>query len=158
MVATKLHTSHTVFDGSGWNFLTNRLIIVHIKAEKPIFDFRENNFLWFFKHFKVPLLGNGGVHSNGFHLHTTRSWYEPTHQLFLHLFYAELTCWKGGILLTVSRWKSLSSSVRPILLPMFVYGDCMAVCLILYTCQQWVWLKQVWRRRWFMSNVHGSSV
>ena len=42
---------------------------------------------------------------------------------------------------TMPRWKSLSSSVWSILLPMFVYGDCMAVCLILYTCQQWVWLK-----------------
>ena len=30
---------------------------------------------------------------------------------------------------------------KAILLPMFVYGDCMAVWLILYTCQQWVWLK-----------------
>jgi hypothetical protein len=30
---------------------------------------------------------------------------------------------------------------KAILLPMFVYGDCMAVCSTLYTCQQWVWLK-----------------
>ena len=30
---------------------------------------------------------------------------------------------------------------KAILLPMFVYGDCMAVCSILSTCQQWVWLK-----------------
>ena len=29
-----------------------------------------------------------------------------------------------------------------ILRPMFVCGDCMAVCSILYTCQQRVWLKQ----------------
>ena len=36
---------------------------------------------------------------------------------------------------------SLSSSVWAILLPMFVYGDYMAVCSILYTCQQRVWLK-----------------
>ena len=28
-----------------------------------------------------------------------------------------------------------------ILLPMFIYRDCMAVCTILYTWQQWVWLK-----------------
>ena len=27
------------------------------------------------------------------------------------------------------------------LLTMFVYGDCMVVSSILYTCQQWVWLK-----------------
>ena len=43
--------------------------------------------------------------------------------------------------MTVPHWKSLRSSISPILLPMFVYGDCMAVYLILYTCQQWVWLK-----------------
>ena len=43
--------------------------------------------------------------------------------------------------MTVPHWKSLISSVRPFLLPMFVYGDCMAVCLILYICQQWVGLK-----------------
>ena len=30
---------------------------------------------------------------------------------------------------------------KAILLPMFVYGDCMAVCSILYTRQQRVWLK-----------------
>ena len=30
---------------------------------------------------------------------------------------------------------------KAILLPVFVYGDCMAVCSILYTCQQLVWLK-----------------
>jgi hypothetical protein len=30
---------------------------------------------------------------------------------------------------------------KAILLPMFVYRDCMAVCLILYTGQQQVWLK-----------------
>ena len=30
---------------------------------------------------------------------------------------------------------------KAILLPVFVYGDCMAVCLILYACQQRVWLK-----------------
>jgi hypothetical protein len=30
---------------------------------------------------------------------------------------------------------------KAILIPMFVYGDCMAVCSILYTCQQRVWLK-----------------
>jgi hypothetical protein len=33
---------------------------------------------------------------------------------------------------------------KAVLLPMFVYGDCMAVCTILfflYTCQQCVWLK-----------------
>jgi hypothetical protein len=29
---------------------------------------------------------------------------------------------------------------KAILLPMFVYGDCMVVCSILYTCQQQVWL------------------
>jgi hypothetical protein len=38
--------------------------------------------------------------------------------------------------MTLPHWKSLSSSVWAILLPMVVYGDCMAVCLILYTCQQ----------------------
>jgi hypothetical protein len=27
---------------------------------------------------------------------------------------------------------------KAILLAIFVYGDCMAVCWILYTCQQWV--------------------
>ena len=31
---------------------------------------------------------------------------------------------------------------KAILLPMFVYGDCMAVCTILYTWQQWMWLKK----------------
>ena len=30
---------------------------------------------------------------------------------------------------------------KAILLPMFVYGDCMTVCSMLYTSQQWVWLK-----------------
>ena len=30
---------------------------------------------------------------------------------------------------------------KAILLPMFVYGDCIAVCSILYICEQWVWLK-----------------
>ena len=55
---------------------------MRIKARKPIFDFRkENIFQIFFKHFKVPLLGNGGVHSNGAHKQTTRSWYEPTSQV-----------------------------------------------------------------------------
>ena len=34
----------------------------------------------------------------------------------------KLTCGKGG------------SSVRPILVPGFVYGDRMAMCLILFTC------------------------
>ena len=43
--------------------------------------------------------------------------------------------------MTVPRWMALSSSVRPILLPVFVSGDHIAVCLILYTCQQWLWLK-----------------
>ena len=37
-------------------------------------------------------------------------------------------------LMIVPRWKSLSSSVQAILLPIFVYGDCMSVCSILYTC------------------------
>ena len=37
-------------------------------------------------------------------------------------------------------WRSLNSSVRPFYC-LFVYGDCMSVCSILYTCQQWVWLK-----------------
>jgi hypothetical protein len=32
-------------------------------------------------------------------------------------------------------------SSKAILLLMFVYGDCMAVCMIFYTFQQWVWLK-----------------
>jgi hypothetical protein len=39
--------------------------------------------------------------------------------------------------MTVPSWKLQSSSI---LLLIFVYGDCMAVCLIVYTCQQWVWL------------------
>ena len=43
--------------------------------------------------------------------------------------------------MTVPGWKSLRSSGRAILLSMFVYGDRMAVCLILYSCQQRVWLK-----------------
>jgi hypothetical protein len=30
---------------------------------------------------------------------------------------------------------------KAILLPMFVYGDCMAVCSVLYTCHQRLWLK-----------------
>jgi hypothetical protein len=30
---------------------------------------------------------------------------------------------------------------KAILLSMFVYGDCMTVCSIWLTCQQWVWLK-----------------
>jgi hypothetical protein len=42
----------------------------------------------------------------------------------------KLTCWKGIELFS-----------KAILLPMFVYGDCMVVCSILYTCQQKVWLK-----------------
>jgi hypothetical protein len=42
--------------------------------------------------------------------------------------------------MTVPRWKSLSSTVIP-LLSMLGYGDCMAVCSILYSCQQQVWLK-----------------
>ena len=41
------------------------MIIVRIKARKPIFDFRKKYiykyFSDFFKKFKVPLLGNGGV-------------------------------------------------------------------------------------------------
>ena len=40
--------------------------------------------------------------------------------------------------MTVLCWKSLSSSVKS---SMFVYGDCMAVCSISYTCKQRVWLK-----------------
>lgn len=39
--------------------------------------------------------------------------------------------------------KSLSSSVRSILLLMFVCGDCMAMCMILCTYYQWVWLKHL---------------
>jgi hypothetical protein len=31
--------------------------------------------------------------------------------------------------------------IKAILLSMFIYGDCTAVCLILYTCQRQVWLK-----------------
>ena len=58
-----------------------RLIIVRIKAWKPIFDFRKNNFFRIFQNFKVLLLGNGGVHSNGAQKHTTRCWYEPTCQV-----------------------------------------------------------------------------
>ena len=68
-----------VFVGSGWNFLTKRLIIVRIKAWKTIFE--KIIFLGFFKNFKVPLLGNGGVHSNGAQNPRTRSWYEPTCQV-----------------------------------------------------------------------------
>ena len=45
----------------------------------------------------------------------------------------KLTCGNLGHSISV-RLKSLSSSVRPILLPVFFYGDCMAMCLILYTC------------------------
>jgi hypothetical protein len=41
---------------------------------------------------------------------------------------------------TVPHWKSEIFS-QAILLSMFVYGDCMAVCSILYICQQRVWLK-----------------
>ena len=50
---------------------------------------------------------------------------------------------EGRHLMMVPRWKSLSSSVRPFFCQFcqFVCGDCMAVCSILYTCQQWVWLK-----------------
>jgi hypothetical protein len=36
--------------------------------------------------------------------------------------------------MTMPRWKSLGSSVKAILLPMFVYGDCIDLCSILYTC------------------------
>jgi hypothetical protein len=31
---------------------------------------------------------------------------------------------------------------KALLLPVFVYGDCMVVCLMLFTCQQRVWLKK----------------
>ena len=56
---------------------------MRIKVQKPIFDFRKKKiFRIFFKNFKVPLLDNGGVHSNGARKHTTRSWYEPTSQVF----------------------------------------------------------------------------
>ena len=59
-----------------------RLIIVRIKARKPIFDFRKKQYFSdFFKTFKVPLQGNSGVHSNGAQKHTTRSRYEPTSQV-----------------------------------------------------------------------------
>jgi len=47
-------------------------------------------------------------------------------------------CWRP---MTVPRWKSLSSSVWPFLLPMFINGDCISVCFVLYNCQQWVRLK-----------------
>jgi hypothetical protein len=43
--------------------------------------------------------------------------------------------------MTVSRWMSLSSSLRPFYCQCFVHRDCMAVCLILYICPQQVWLK-----------------
>ena len=42
--------------------------------------------------------------------------------------------------MTVPSWKSLSSSVRQFYCQCFVYWDCTAVCSILYTCQQWLWL------------------
>ena len=35
-----------------------------------------------------------------------------------------------------------------ILLPIVVYGDCMAMCSILYTCQQCVWLKIAESTNW----------
>ena len=40
----------------------------------------------------------------------------------------------------VLHWK-LQLFSKANLVPMFVYGDCTAVCSILYTCQQWVWLE-----------------
>ena len=54
----------------------------------------------------------------------------------------KLTCWKGGIL-----WQKVTELFsRAIQLPMFVYGDCMAACSILYTCQQLVWPNpRIWR-------------
>ena len=60
----------------------------------------------------------------------------------------KLTCWKGciddGTTLKVTELFS-----KAILLPMLVYGGCMAVCSILYTCQEWMWLKKtnplIWR-------------
>jgi hypothetical protein len=59
--------------------------------------------------------------------------------------------------MTAPRWlSSLSISVRAILLPMFVYGDCMTVCSILYICQQLVWLK--WLNPLIWRSVHISSV
>ena len=53
----------------------------------------------------------------------------------------EFTFWKGGIL---GRCHAESHKFfsKANLLPMFVYGDCMAVCSISYTCQQRVCLKQ----------------
>ena len=53
----------------------------------------------------------------------------------------ELTCWKGGIIYNGATLKVTELFSKAILLPMLVYGDYMAVCSMLYTCQQWVWLK-----------------
>jgi hypothetical protein len=31
---------------------------------------------------------------------------------------------------------------KAVLIPMFVYGDCMAVCSRLHGCKQWIWSKR----------------
>jgi hypothetical protein len=49
-----------------------------------------------------------------------------------------------GLCAAAQPWKPMKVTElfnKAILLPMFVYGDCISVCLILYTCQQPVWLK-----------------
>ena len=49
--------------------------------------------------------------------------------------FGELTYWEGGTHDSATL-KVTESFSKAILLPMFVYGNCMAVCSILYTCQQ----------------------
>lgn len=53
--------------------------------------------------------------------------------------------WERWHPMAVSHLQSLSSSVQPIqvLLPKFVYGDCITVCLVLCPCFQWIWLKNL---------------
>ena len=58
----------------------------------------------------------------------------------------QFTLLPPSVLLSISLPLSSSPSVTELFrkatqLPTFVYGDCMAVCSILYTCQQRVWLK-----------------
>ena len=55
--------------------------------------------------------------------------------LFIIYFFVRKVASYDGAMLKVTELFS-----KAILLPMFVNGDCMAVCLILYICQQRVWL------------------
>ena len=63
--------------------------------------------------------------------------HEAPNEQFLCWRCFQMQFWNSVVRVTTEdRWFFTELFSKVILLPMFVYGDCMALCSILYTCQQ----------------------